>query len=207
MATTPHERVPPHVAEAVETIARLHARFEREVSASQRSVETITSWLGRPSVVWGIAGIIAAWVGVNVAVSATGGKAFDPPPFPALQTVCSVGALVMGTVVLTAQNRQRRSAEDHARLDLQINLLAEQKVAKLISLVEELRRDMPDVVDRVDSLADAMTEAVDPHAVAKALRETVDVPISVPEESPSSPRGTSEYAGGGCRNRNDTGKA
>jgi uncharacterized membrane protein len=79
----------------------------------------------------------------------------------------------MATMVLAAQNGQRRVAERHAQLDLHINLLAEQKVAKLVSLLVELRRDMPNVADRVDSLAEAMTHAVDPRVVASALAETL----------------------------------
>ena len=53
-------------------------------------------------------------------------------------------------------------------------MLAEQKIAKLIALVEELRRDLPNVHDRRDSLAEAMIRPVDPHAVASALETTFE---------------------------------
>ncbi|MGB8299016.1 MAG: hypothetical protein WCG85_26595 [Polyangia bacterium] len=59
--------------------------------------------------------------------------------------------------------------EERSHLDLQVNLLAEHKVAKLIALVEELRRDLPMVRDRIDREADAMQEAVDPNAVIEVL--------------------------------------
>jgi uncharacterized membrane protein len=49
-------------------------------------------------------------------------------------------------------------------------MIAEQKVAKLISLIEELRRDLPSVRNRSDPLAEATTEAVDAHAVADELQ-------------------------------------
>lgn len=175
--------VPLHVAETVEAIAELHARTEREVSRQQRSVEAITARLGQPVAVWLIALIGFLWTVANVALQRAGLTAFDPPPFVLLQAVCSLGALLIATMVLAAQNRQRSAAEAHAQLDLHINLLAEQKLAKVISLLEELRRDMPDVANRVDSLADAMTHAVDPHAVANALKETVGA------ETPSPPSG------------------
>jgi uncharacterized membrane protein len=173
--------VPPHVAETVEAIAELHARAEREVSRQQRSVEAITARLGQPAAVWLIAVLILLWAVANTALPRVGLPAFDPPPFELLQALCSLGALLIATMVLAAQNRQRSAAEAHARLDLHINLLAEQKLAKVISLLEELRRDMPDVANRVDLLAEAMTHAVDPHALASALEETVGV------EAPSSP--------------------
>jgi uncharacterized membrane protein len=78
-------------------------------------------------------------------------------------------------------------AEEHAQLDLHINLLSEQKVAKLISLLEELRRDMPNVANREDLVAEAMTHAVDPHAVATALKETIENEVSAEHAASSAP--------------------
>jgi uncharacterized membrane protein len=174
-STQSNPPVPPHVAETVEALAKLHARSERETSRPQRSVEALAAQLGRPAAVWAIATVAACWIVANVALVSLGGHAPDPPPFAWMQGVCSLGALLLATAVLAAQNRQRRLAEEHAQLDLHINLLAEQKVAKVIGLLEELRRDLPNVSNRVDPLAEAMTRAVDPHAVASALRETLDI--------------------------------
>ena len=77
----------------------------------------------------------------------------------------------MTITILTTQNRERQSAEERAHLELQINLLSERKIAKLIALVEELRKDMPNVPNRTDVLANQMQEAVDPHAVLNALAD------------------------------------
>jgi uncharacterized membrane protein len=94
-------------------------------------------------------------------------------------------ALLMTTLVLITANRQTRNTEERSHLDLQVNLLSEHKVAKLIALVEELRRDLPMVRNRVDQEADAMQEAVDPHAMLEALeRVSVNEPPSVPEVPP-----------------------
>ena len=57
---------------------------------------------------------------------------------------------------------------------MQINLLSEQKLAKLVALLEELRRDIPMVPNRYDAVAHAMTKAVDPRAVILALEETFE---------------------------------
>jgi uncharacterized membrane protein len=176
--TSNDSAVPTHVADTVEAIARLHARAEREVSRQQRSVEAFTARLGHPTAVWGIVAAAVLWIAVNIALPYAGLRPPDPPPFSWLQAICSLGALLIATMVLAAQNGQRRVSVEHAQLDLHINLLAEQKVAKLISLLEELRRDMPDVVNRVDPVADEMTHAVDPHAVASALKDTVEVDSS-----------------------------
>src|SRR5262249_15009922 len=97
-----------------------------------------------------------------------------PPPFFWLQGTVALSALLMTTIVVTTQSRQTRHAEQRAQLELQVSLLAEAKVAKLIALVEELRRDLPSVPNRVDPVADAMTENVDPHKVMSALEETLE---------------------------------
>jgi len=184
MAPNDESRIPPHVAGPVEAIAQLHARAERDVPRPQRSLESFTTQLGRPAVVAALAVAGALWVAFNVIAAAVGVKPIDPPPFPWLQMVCSVGAFIMATIVLSTQNRQTRAAQENSRLDLQINVLAEQKLAKLIALVEELRRDMPDVVDRVDPEADAMTEALDPAAVATVLEETIGAAVTTPGKKP-----------------------
>jgi uncharacterized membrane protein len=89
-------------------------------------------------------------------------------------------------VVLTTQSRQSHAFEQRAELELQVNLLAEQKIAKLIALVEELRRDMPTVTNRVDPLAEQMKEPIDPHAVLSALEQTA----GKRDESSPPPRGS-----------------
>ncbi len=50
-------------------------------------------------------------------------------------------------------------------------LLTEQKAAKLIELIEELRRDSPDVRDRLDSGAAVLKEPLSPEVVLAALEQ------------------------------------
>lgn len=77
----------------------------------------------------------------------------------------------LGTV---AQNRQAKLSERRALLDLHVNLLVERKVAKLISLIEELRRDLPQVQDRRDDQAEAMTHPLDPHQTVVNLEQSIE---------------------------------
>ena len=73
---------------------------------------------------------------------------FGPAPFHWPQGIIALGALLTATVVLTKQNRLAKLAEQRAHLDLKVTLLTEQKAAKLIDLLEELRRDLPNVKNR-----------------------------------------------------------
>ena len=111
------------------------------------------------------------WIVADEFVLASGSRPLDRPPFSWMQGVIALLALLTTMIVLTTQNRQGKYAEQRAHLELQVTLRAEQKTAKLIALVEELRRDLPSVPKRADSAAEAMTESVDPHAVVSALEE------------------------------------
>ncbi len=65
-------------------------------------------------------------------------------------------------------------ASSQTRPSLQMNLLSEQKIAKLIDLIEELRRDLPNVRERHDPEAEVLKQAADPHLVVSALEERLE---------------------------------
>ena len=176
-----------HIVQNVETVAELRARSEENVGRHQRTIERVTGALGRPRSLYFIVGFVIVWAVGNHFLLSVGQTPFDPPPFFWLQGLIALAALLMTTMVLTTQNRVTKHAEQRSHLDLQINLLAEQKTAKLISLIEELRRDMPTVRDRVDPVAEVMKEAIDPHAVMTAMQETMESPGGDANESAPPP--------------------
>jgi uncharacterized membrane protein len=96
---------------------------------------------------------------------------FDRTPFPWLQGIISLGALLIAVVVLSKQNRLAQLSEQRAHLDLKVTLLIEQKTAKLIELVEELRRDLPNVKNRHDLRAATLLQPMNPELVIAALDE------------------------------------
>jgi uncharacterized membrane protein len=159
-----------NLSRPVETMASLRLRADEDASGHQRRIERVTGLLGQPRSLYLILTFAAAWGGFNTLAPALGGRAFDPPPFAWLQGIVSLSALLMTSIILITQNRRTAHAEQRAQLDLEVNLMAEQKVAKLIELLEELRRDIPIVRDRVDRVAEAMTEPVDARAVLSALQ-------------------------------------
>ena len=162
-----------HVHQNVENIGALVTAAERKITRHQRAVERFTRVIGRPRTLYIIVGVVLAWALFNLAAPQLGLHSFDDPPFFWLQGLISFGALLTTVMVLTTQNRHLHLAEQRAHLDLQVNLLAEQKVAKLIGLLEELRRDLPNVVNRRDSVAEKMQEPIDPAAMASAIEQTL----------------------------------
>ncbi|HEX9296598.1 MAG TPA: DUF1003 domain-containing protein [Polyangiaceae bacterium] len=175
-----------HLNQNVETMAAVHARTEENVGHHQRFIEWVTAFVGRPITFYSIIVIVASWIAFNLAEQAWGtARPLDPPPFYWLQGSMALAALLTATMVLTTQNRQAKLAERRAELDLQVNLRAEQKITKIVALLEELRRDLPTVRNREDPVAAAMTRAVDPNAVLSALEETFEGRPAEPGENAS----------------------
>ena len=83
----------------------------------------------------------------------------------------SLGAFLVATAVLTKQDRLGKLAEQREHLDLKVTLLTEQKTAKLIDLLEELRRDLPNVENRSDPEAGVLKQSMNPQQVLAALAE------------------------------------
>jgi uncharacterized membrane protein len=182
MNETTESSLPDHVSQQIDTIAALHARGESEVSIHQRTIEKVTAFLGRPLFLNLTIALVGVWVFLNLPAQRPHFIPFDPPPFSLLSWLVSTGGLLVTIVVLITQNRQARLAERRAQLDLQVNLLAEQKIAKVIALLEELRRDSPNIKNRADPEAEAMSESADAHAVLDALEEKLEAKRDDAEE-------------------------
>jgi uncharacterized membrane protein len=166
--------VPDHVTENIDAVLALRAKSERRLHRGQRVVESMTVFLGKPRTLYVLLASVLLWASYNDSLAIAGGKPFDPPPYFYLQGIVALYAAVMTTIILITQSRQSKEVERNAHLELQISLLAEQRTAKIIALLEELRRDLPNVQNRVDPLADALQEAVLPTAVSSALDHTMN---------------------------------
>ncbi len=156
--------------ETVETIAALHAHAQQSIGSHQRVIEQMTAEVGRPRTLYFVVAALATWIVLNFVLP----QPIDKPPFQWMQGAVTMYAALVTTIVLIAQTRQAKHNEQRSYLDLQVNLLAEQKLAKVIALLEELRRDLPSVRNRHDPQADEMAHELDPHAVMSALEEVLD---------------------------------
>jgi uncharacterized membrane protein len=160
----------PVLRQKVDTIADLHHAGEQRVTRHQRFVEAITHRLGQPRTLYVLLTLVAGWICVNTLTSLR----WDPPPFFWLEGVISLLSLLTTTVVLISQNRWLLRADRRSQLDLHINLLAEEKVAKLVALIEELRRDLPSVPNRDDPQAASMAHGTDAREALETLEARID---------------------------------
>ena len=154
----------------IEAIVAFYAQEELKISRSQRFIERVSVLIGQPAFLGFILLFVALWIVADTLMTKFG-AGFDPPPYHWLQGVIALAGLLTATVVLIKQNRLAGLAEQRAHLDLKVTLLTEQKAAKMIALLEELRRDLPNVKDRHDAEAAALTEPMNPDLVRAALDE------------------------------------
>jgi uncharacterized membrane protein len=159
------------ISQNIEAVLNFYSREDQKISRSQRILERISLVIGKPAYLGFILLSVLLWMVVNILLRRMGRTAFDPPPFSWLQGLIGLGALLTAAVVLAKQNRFSKLAEQRAHLDLKVTLLTEQKAAKLIDLLEELRRDLPNVKDRPDPEAAALQQSMNPELVLAALDE------------------------------------
>jgi uncharacterized membrane protein len=167
--TDPCASLPPSVNENLGTIADFYARHEEHLSRPQAIIERISLVFGSPWYVAGSVVFAVCWIAWNLVAPQYGFDQVDEPPFFWLQGLITLNAFFISTTVLIRQHRMAKLAEHHAHLDLQVNLLAEEKSSKIIKMLEELRRDLPGVTNKRDREAEELARPADAKAVLSAI--------------------------------------
>jgi uncharacterized membrane protein len=173
-ATDSESILPPHIEQTVQAIARLHNAHEERATPLELLVDRLTALVARPAFVGATIATVAIWIAANLLMRRLAGWSFDSPAFPWLQGAGELAAILITTLVLMSQRRKDELSELREQLTLELAIMTEQKGAKLIALIEEMRRDNPMLVNRVDSEADQMSTAADPETVLEAYQDAKD---------------------------------
>jgi uncharacterized membrane protein len=80
---------------------------------------------------------LLGWFAVNLRLFPSL-RPFDPFPFGILTLIVSTEGVLLSIFVLISQNRMTRQSNQRAHLNLQISLLAEQEITKLLQEVRHL---------------------------------------------------------------------
>jgi uncharacterized membrane protein len=148
------------ILQNVEAVIGLQDQKRQDLPKHHRLVESIATSFGRP---WGLVShlIRIDLIDLNI------------PLFSLREEGTDAISLLISTGVLIYQTRQEEASDERTHLMLQLNLITEQKIAKLIALVEELRIDSPGVRNRLDLEAEAMQETTSPQVVMDILQVTL----------------------------------
>lgn len=127
----------PTALENIETIARLEQEFLEDRSAIDRIGDAIGAFVGTMAFVLLHVVVFLIWIVINTRLI-PGIPAFDPYPFMFLSMAVSLEGVVLTTFVLMKQNRMSKRADQRNQLNLQIDMLSEREVTKILQMLTEV---------------------------------------------------------------------
>lgn len=158
---------PQVVAHNIAEIVRMEADDSRRRSFADRLSDRIADFVGSIGfvvmhIVW-----FALWASINAGLLKFV-PAFDPYPFALLCMIVSLEGVLLSTFVLIKQNRMAARSDQRNHLGLQVSLLSEQEVTKVIQMLEGISAHLGIQHQVVD---DEVRELGQNTAVANLARE------------------------------------
>jgi uncharacterized membrane protein len=155
----------------------IHALQERRraeaasASVQEKVAGAITRFSGSMRFVYLHLALYGTWIVANLGWL-PGVRAWDPT-FVVLAMIASVEAIFLSTFILITQNRMAALAEKRAELDLQISLLAEHEVTKIVAMVDAIGRHLG-VTGEAGAELEEMKRNVAPEAVLDAIESEAE---------------------------------
>ncbi|HYT53241.1 MAG TPA: DUF1003 domain-containing protein, partial [Verrucomicrobiae bacterium] len=107
-----------------------------ERTLSERIAEGIATFTGSILFIWLHVVWFALWIAFNIPW--LGFQPIDPFPFTLLTMIVSLEAIFLSAFILMSENRQGRLADRRARVNLQVDMIAEREITKLMELVADI---------------------------------------------------------------------
>lgn len=153
----------------IEALRQRREEEEARASQEERLARAITRFSGSMRFVYLHLALYGGWIIANLGWI-PGVRPWDPT-FVVLAMIASVEAIFLSTFILITQNRMAAAADRRAELDLQVSLLAEAEITKLVELVSTMAERM-DVPASEQHEIEEMKKRVAPEAVLDAIEET-----------------------------------
>ena len=154
------------IKQNIRTIIRYRQQHISKRSTQERIADAITEFSGSMAFVYLHITWFAVWVLFNT--GRFGIAAFDPFPYGLLTMVVSLEAIFLATFVLISQNRLSKENEESSELDLQINLLTERELTRVLLMLDAIQDKMGIENDLDIELADLEKETK-PEEVLKEI--------------------------------------
>ncbi|WP_298904911.1 DUF1003 domain-containing protein [uncultured Nostoc sp.] len=140
----------------IRTLIRLRAKAANKRNLQDRIADAITSFSGHIVFVYVHLIWFGAWIILNT--GKLGVHPFDPFPYGLLTMVVSLEAIFLSTFVLISQNQLSQESEYRANLNLQIALLTEHEVTRVLQMLDAIQDKMGIENDEDSELADLEME-------------------------------------------------
>lgn len=153
----------------IDALRRRRQEEEGRAGVEERLAASITRFSGSMHFIYAHALIYGLWILANLGW----GRPLRPwdPTFVVLAMVASVEAIFLSTFILITQNRMAATADRRAELDVQVSLLAEAKITKLVELVSAIAQRL-DVTAAQEQEVEEMKRQIAPEAVLDAIEES-----------------------------------
>ncbi|OLE53837.1 MAG: hypothetical protein AUG51_11140 [Acidobacteria bacterium 13_1_20CM_3_53_8] len=163
----------------ISAVIEMQNKAERSRTFQTRIADLITAFFGSMAFVYVHAIWFGLWILLNIGlVHIHYISEFDPFPFQLLTMIVSLEAIFLSTFVLISQNRSQELSERRAELDLHVNLLAEQKAAKVLDMLQEIAQQLDHLHDdfslKHDPEAEALKVSPEPQEVLDVIEKTVN---------------------------------
>jgi uncharacterized membrane protein len=121
----------------IDAIVRQEEAALEKRSSSERFADGVGVFAGSLSFVVFHLLLLVAWLLVNSGYIG-GLRPFDPYPFSLLGMIVAMEAVILSSFILMRQNRMMRRGELRNHLNLQVDLLAEKEITKVLQMVRAI---------------------------------------------------------------------
>ena len=162
----------PHLAEAVErnikALREIRRQLDRKKTLHDRVADAITRFSGNLIFVYFHVFLFTIWILWNLGL--IGSQPFDEYPFGLLTTLVSLEAIFLSTFVLVSQNRLSELSDRRADLELQIDLLAEYEITKILRLTDAIA-DHLGLTEGRDPELEQLKKEISPETVLREMEK------------------------------------
>src|SRR6202050_745589 len=121
----------------IDSIVRQEEEALERRSSAERLADAVGSFAGSLLFVMLHLVLLIAWLLINSG-EIPSARPFDPYPFQLLGVIVAIEAVILSSFILMRQNRMMRRGERRDHLNLQVDLLAEKEITKVLQMVHAI---------------------------------------------------------------------
>ena len=157
------------MTQSIDDLKAFHEAHYRGASWLQRVIDRLTAMVGTPIALVVMTLGVALWIAAALLI---GPRGAGQDAFGWLELAATCAALLVAVLILVTQRREDVLAQRRNQLILELAILSDRKAAKIIALLEEMRRDSPHVHDRLDPESEDMATPTNVLEVVAAIDQT-----------------------------------
>jgi uncharacterized membrane protein len=136
----------------------------------------LTSYFGTVGFLVSNVVIYGLWILINTG-RIPGIPVFDPYPYSFMNSFVSIEAIILTVIVLMSQNREGQRDVLRNELGLQVELISEKEITKILQLLKQILEEQGKLKD--DPELTEMTEKIDASYIERKLESQLNKPENI----------------------------